>query len=250
MFKVSTINLAPDARSAAVDLGTQVVGELDAGKLCALLETFRELDSIQNVEADPQIVVQVHSGKFAVRTGRQKLFLYNARNATEPAVELTADEIIAQLDRTTPGAAPPVEELTADVSPAPNRGLAFALLAVGLILIGYALYSAFNTDLGNKTPALAAIDNSAELSALRSTIIGTYMTGQEPGHQGIVVEADGRMKFFQLLYHGEQNFVPDAYLLGRHEAKLCVATRRYGALIEVIDHETLTYAGGIYKRVK
>ena len=250
MFKVSTINLAPDARSAAADLGTQVVGELDAGKLLALIEAFRELDSIQNVEADPQIAIQVHSGKFFIRTGHKKLFLYNARNATEPAVELTAAEIVAQLDRTTPISATPVEEPPADISPPQNRGLALVLLAVGLIFIGYALYSAFNTDLGNKPPALAAIDNSTELAAFQHTIIGTYMTGQEPGHQGLVVEANGSIKFFQVLSPGQQDAVPDAYRIGRHETKLCLATKQYGALIEVIDHDTLAYAGRTYKRVK
>jgi hypothetical protein len=250
MFKVSTINLAPDARSAAADLGTQVVGELDAGKLLALLEAFRELDSIQNVEADPQIAIQAHGGKFAVRTGHKKLFLYNARNATEPAVELTADEIVAQLDRTALAAATPVEEPTADVPPSPNRGLAVALFVVGLIFIGYALYSAFNTDLGNKPPTLTAIDNSTELAAFQRTVIGTYMTGQELGHQGLIVEANGSMKFFQVLSHGQQDVIPDAYRIGRHETKLCLATKQYGALIEVIDHDTLAYAGGTYKRVK
>ena len=250
MFKVSAINLAPDARSAAADLGTQVVGELDAGKLLALLETFRELDSIQNAEADPQIAIQAHSDKFVIRTDHKKLFRYNARNATEPAVELTAAEIVAQLARTTPIAAAPVEETTADISPPQNRGLALALLAVGLLFIGYAIYSAFNTDLGNKPPALAAIDNSTELAAFQHTIIGTYMTGQEPGHQGIVVEANGSMKFFQVLSHGEWNVIPDAYRIGRHETKLCLATKQYGALIEVIDHDTVAYAGGTYKRIK
>jgi len=252
MFKVSTNNLAPDARSAAADLGTQVVGELDAGKLLALIEAFRELDSIQNVEADPQIAIQARAGKFVVRTDHKKLFLYNAQNSTDPAVELTAAEIVAQLDHTAPVAAP-AEELPADVSPLPtlpNHRLAFALLAVGLFFIGYAIYSAFRTDLGNNPPALAAIDNSTELAALQRTVIGTYMTGQEPGHQGLVIEANGSMKFFQVLSQGPQDVVPDAYRIGRHEKKLCLATRQYGALIEVIDHDTLAYAGGTYKRVK
>jgi hypothetical protein len=250
MFKVSTINLAPDARSAAADLDQHVIGELDAGKLLALLETFRELDSIQNIEADPQIVIQDHSCKFVVRTGRKKLFLYNARNATDPAVELTAAEIIAQLNRTTLTAATSVEDTPVDDLPPQHRALTAALLAIGLSLIGYATYSAFDADLGNKQPALTAIDNATELATFQHSIAGTYMTGQEPGHQGIAVEANGSMKFFQVLSPGQQDAVPDAYRIGRHETKLCLATKQYGALIEVIDHDTLVYAGRTYKRTK
>lgn len=254
MFKVSTCNLAPDARAAAADLGTHEVGELDAEKFTALLETFRELDPLQNAETDPQIVVHAPGGKFIVRTGRGKLLLYNARNTTESAVELTAAEIVAQLERLVTMAGP-VGETTADeaitgTSRPQLRGLAFALLAVGFALIGYAVYSALQTDVGDKPPALTPISDSIELAACQRSVVGTYATGQEPGDHGLVVEAEGVLKFLEFLSPGEQNEIRDTYRIGRQGSKVCLATDRYGALIEVIDSDTLVYATGTYQRTK
>src|ERR1041385_9063681 len=96
-FRVSTIHLAPDAASADPTQGTIELGEISADALLALLERLRTLEEANVVDAEPHLVVTGRAGRFIVRAGRQKLFLYDARDHVQPYAELSAPEIVAQL---------------------------------------------------------------------------------------------------------------------------------------------------------
>ena len=58
MFHVAVVNLSPDARTATAGDGRRELGQLTAEQLIALLNTFAELDPVQNNDADPEIWVQ------------------------------------------------------------------------------------------------------------------------------------------------------------------------------------------------
>ena len=97
MFNVTLVNLSADASAADTAHDRSDLGELPAAQVQALLEQFARLDAVSNADAEPQINLSVRSGKFIVRTGRGKLFLYNARDSAQPYAELTAAEIVSQL---------------------------------------------------------------------------------------------------------------------------------------------------------
>src|ERR1017187_7019650 len=105
MFQVITINLSTDTTTADVAHGAVDIGELTAEEFAALLERFRRLDAVQNHEAEPHLFVTAPAGKFRIRTGQGKLFLDNARDSSEPYADLAAEEIVRQLERSTPPAA-------------------------------------------------------------------------------------------------------------------------------------------------
>ncbi len=250
MYQVSTVNLSPDATQADAAFGTDERGELAAGELIALLERFRDLASAQNQEVDPHIVITGRSGKFHVRTGQGKLYLYNARATIEPYAELTAPEIIAQLERdnvtvapfgTDAAGAPP------PAPPAPHRAIAAAILAAGLALNGYTLYSVFYTESVNERPAVTLVTDPAEAANRQREIVGTYATGDRPGDRQIVVKPDGRVQFSELGTKGGAGENTDTFRLGRRGTKLCLNTTDSG-VIDVLNLETLVYYRDTYRR--
>jgi hypothetical protein len=262
MFRVSTVNLSPDGRRFDPQAGTIDLGELPADQLVDLLERFRGIDPVENTEAEPHITATGRAGKFLVRTGRGKLFLYNARDSIEPYAELTADEIVVQLERTAV-TAPPFASMTATDSgsspavppapamhrSAPHRGIAAAILVTGLALNGYTLYSVFYTESVNEQPAVTLVTDPAELASRQQELLGTYRTGEQPGDRIIAIEADGRIRFTEI---GSKNSVvnnADAYRLGRRAGKYCLTTAESG-LIDIVDIDTLTYYRDTYRRVR
>lgn len=143
MFQVTTVNLSTDTTAAGVMHGAVDVGELTAEEFAALLERFRRLDPVQNHEADPHLFVTMSAGKFRIRTGQGKLFLDNARDTSVPYAELTAEEIIHQLERSTATVATLDETgvATGKTEATPNHAIAAAILVAGLALNGYTLYT-------------------------------------------------------------------------------------------------------------
>ncbi len=253
MYRVSTVNLSADATQADVAFGTAELGELPPGDVIALLERFRGLDVIQNQEVDPHVVLIGRSGKFHVRTGQGKLFLYNARATIEPYAELTAPEIIAQLERDNVTVAPFAHPGDTDspgsarTRPAAHHGIAAAILVAGLSLNGYTLYSAFYTEKVNERPAVTLVVDAAEASARQREIAGTYATGDRPGDRVIIVKPDGHVEFSEIAAKGLIAESRDTYRLGRRNTKLCLVTPTSG-VVDLLNLETLTYYGDTYRR--
>lgn len=268
MFHVTLVNLDSKAESAVENGGPLELGQLSAPEVTALLATFAELDAVQNQKADPEIRIQTRRDRFSVRTGQKKLFLYDARRPSDPAYVLSAAEIIAELDgsaaarRTTPpipfsndaGTAFASDGTPRDTDfppPPPSRPPSpppYALAIVVVLLAGYIAYAEFSagpSDPGPSLPALSTADRLAEDAALTAV----YMTGTEPGKNGIVILGSGKMKLFRVNAQAAPGVVYANYTLGRLNSKIHLATDQPGGWIKVIDRETLEYCGEAYKRI-
>lgn len=249
MFKVSTVNLSADTASAAADCGENPLGEVSAAELIALLERLRAIDPAQNAEADPHLLIGAPAGQYLVRTDQGKLLLYNTREITEPYVELTAGQIVAQLDQAPSSAGATEETATPLIAPAPHRGIAIAILLAGLALNGYTLYSAFYSESVNPKTAVTLLTDPAELAAHGHDVVGTFATGDQNGDRVIVVTADGRVTFSEIGNARSVTNGTDTWRLGRHDKKLCLTTTDSG-LIDVTNIDTMVYYRDTYKRTR
>jgi hypothetical protein len=210
---------------------------------------------MQNAAADPHLTIQSPSGKYHVRTGQGKLYLYNARSAVEAYAELGAGEIIAQLERDTVTFPPFSMQQGAEVptvpaptpSAAPHRGIAAAILVAGVALNGYTLYTAFYTDSVNEKPAVTLVLDANEAATRAREFAGTFATGDHPGDRLIEVKADGHVKFVEIGNKSGLGNSADTYQLGRHGTKFCLTTPESG-VIDVQNLDTLVYYRDTYRR--
>jgi hypothetical protein len=256
MFHVTLVNLAADASAADIAFDRHELGELSADQVLPLLERFAQLDAVANAEAEPQIKLSARAGKFIVRTGRGRLFLYQARDAAQSYAELTAPEIVAQLlgDGTTGVSADAPPGGTEGTRPAPrqtpaNRGIAAAMLAAGLALNAYTVHSAFNTATVNPPPAVTLVTDAAEAGNRLREIAGTYATGSQPGDRVIEIRADGTALFSAFGAKGVRNYGSETFKLGKHGGKFALALRDAG-LIEIQNLDTVVYYRDTYRRTK
>lgn len=253
MFTVTSVNLSSDTTTASVEFEPTELGALSAEEFTALLGRFSLLNPRQNFEADPHLIVTAAGGKFIVRTGQGKLFLYNARDTTEPYSELSAPEIVSQIDRplTSPpfAAASPATAAGNDngAKPAPHYGIAFAILLAGVALNGYTLYSFFYTQSVNELPAVTLLTDATEIKERGREMIGSFATGNTPGDRVITITADGRISFFELGTKDGLSNNTDTYKLGRHDKRLCLLTAMSG-VIDITNPDTLVYYRDIYRR--
>lgn len=250
MFTVSLFNLSADARVASPRFGPRELGEVTEGDLLALLEAFSLLPTLQVHESEPQITIVSDAGKYIVRTGQGKLFLYDARDTAEPYVELTAAEIVREIGGT--AAAEPAAGVAPDAAApnrTPHRGIAICMLAAGLCLNGYTLYSVFYIDDVNQKPAVKVITDTTELASRQAAVIGRYATGSEAGDRYIVVGSDGRVRFGEISPGPARPESSDTYRIGRYEEQLCLTTPDSG-VIDITGLNTLVYYRDIYRRTK
>jgi len=253
MFTVTAVNLSSDTTRADPTFGPVELGVLTPAEFTALLARFAHLDSVQNHEADPHLLVTAAAGRFQIRTGQGRLLVYNARDTTEPYSELTAAEIVAQLDR--PLTTPPFKfSASAPAAPAapqaaPHSAIAFAILVAGLALNAYTLYSVFYTESVHTPPAVILLTEPAELAARSREVVGHYATGTQPGDRVITVTADGKVSFFELGARDGFTNGTDTYRLGRHDKKLCLLTTENG-VIDIQNPDTLVYYRDTYRRTR
>ena len=273
MFHVTLVNLSADARHGEPNGGPRRTVELSADALVALLEVFAEIDAHENNEADAEIRVETRRNRFIVRTAQRKLFLHNPRDLSEPAYVLTAREIIAELDgtaaearRTTPPVPTP-EPAAVDVPASkggddgeflkalPPRPIAepptfpSVLAALVMLLGGYVVYTEFFAARGDPPVALAPVA-AAELGAEEASLLGSYLTGPEPGRHGIVILPGGRLELFQVNARGGPSTVYGTYAKGRKNGDLVLRTDQPGGLIKVISRDTIEYCGETYQRIR
>lgn len=252
MFQVTTVHLSTDGARAAAAFGTVERGALAGDALQDLLENFRFVDGVENHESDPQVIVGARSGRFIVRTGRQKLFLYNARDPLAPYTELTAAEIVACLQRPAVTQAPfpgTEEPLTPPAPKARHRGIAAMILVLGIALNGYTVYSSRYTESVNELPAVTLITDPSELITRQHDVVGTFATGAQKGDRVIEVARDGSIKFSEIDSPKGLGNGSDTYQLGRLENRLCLITRGNG-VVNVVNIETMMYYGDTYRRTK
>jgi hypothetical protein len=262
MYDVSLINLTADARSAADSLVNIERSGLTGEELKILLQSFSEVDAVENAVAAPEIRVKVRGESYLIRTGQKKLMLYDVLHRELPALVLTLEEALAELDgsasatRNASAPRPPGAEF--GESPAPplpvhpvetaHRPRVITMAAVVFILFGAMIY------LQRENGAVAAPASfhpvpPDESAALQSSLTGVYMTGNQPGHHGIVFINAREIKLFELSGATAPRVVYASGELGRVGSQLALATDQPGGLIEVSDHDTLVYCGEAYRRI-
>ncbi len=258
MLKISTVNLSADATQVGAAHSTEEPFEATLGDFSKLLETFRLLDAVANHEADPHIVVSTRVGKFIIRTGGGKLYLYDARDPAAPYTEFEPAELLARLESAptnAPFAIPSssvdneLKVAKRDHQPAPHKGIAITMLAIGLALNGYTLYSFFYIDSVDTKPAVVLLTDPVEISAQQRNIVGTFATGSAPGDRVIVIGADGTVRFSEIGTRKSVAENSDTYRLGRHDGRLCLTTPDSG-VIDVVNLEAVVYYRDTYRRTK
>jgi hypothetical protein len=219
---------------------------LNAVELTELLDAFTEIDAVQNEEFDPHILIATRGVKLIIRTSRGRLQVYDARDHAAPAVEMTAPAVLERLNQV-PESTSPLPQDAGQPSPsAPHRGIAFAMLLVGLALNGYILYSVFYVESVNKKPDVMLITDADEAKARQAALVGIYATGSRMGDRVIEVQASGQVRFYEIGAKGPINDTKDSYRIGRHDGLLCLSTVESGVVDLVGD--TIVYYRDIYQR--
>lgn len=263
MYDVALINLTAEARSAGEGLERIDQPGLTDAALRTLLQNFREIDAIENAYASPEIRVRVRKERYTIRTGEKRLMLHDTLQRDLPALVLSLDEMMAELDGSAAAArralanqrvparteAPVVPVLPPrPVRPA-SQPLVAALGVLAVALLGAIVYLqrevASTPEVGAPfVPVLAA-----ELLEQQPKLIGVYMTGPQPGQHGIVIISVRELKLFELNAVAAPRLVYAAGTLGHAGAKLVLATDQPGGAIEIVDRDTLIYCDEIYRRV-
>jgi hypothetical protein len=247
MYRVSTTHLGPDGRRASDANESVDRGDMSAAEFTTLLDAFCEIDPVENEEYDPSIVAAGRGAKLIVRTSRGRLQVYDIRDHSAPAVETTVAGLLERLDRM-PETRSPFGELEPEqpAPTAPHRGIAFAMLVVGLALNGYILYSVFYVESVNKKPEVTLITDADEMKTREAAVAGVYATGNRTGDRIIEVVASGQVRFYEIGAKGPINDTRDTYRFGRHDGLLCLSTAESGVVDLVGD--TLVYYRDVYQR--
>jgi hypothetical protein len=245
MYRVTTSHLGPDARRTRAANEDMDRGEISAAELTILLDAFVEIDPADNEEFDPHVVAMGRGAKLIIRTSRGRLQVYDVRDHAAPAVEMTTNGILERLDRIE--ASVPVRAGAEQPAPtAPHRGIAFAMLALGLVLNGYILYSVFYVESVNKKVEVMLLTDADEIKSKEATLAGVYATGAKTGDRVIEVDAFGGVRFYEIGAKGAINDSRDTYRIGRHDGLLCMTTPDSGVVDLVGD--TLVYYRDVYQR--
>jgi hypothetical protein len=249
MYRVTTSRLGPDGRRinpASVDTDR---GEMSAADLTILLDSFVEIDPAENEEHDPHIVVAGRGAKLIIRTSRGRLQVYDVRDHAAPAVVMTVAGIIDRLDLVeTSSPFQRADEAPLPEPTAPHRGIAFAMLFVGLVLNGYILYSVFYVESVNKKVEVKLITDADEVRTKEAALAGIYATGPKIGDRVIDVSSSGLVRFYEIGAKGPINDSRDNFRIGRHDGLLCITTDESG-VIDLVG-ENLVYYKDVYQRRK
>ena len=265
MFRVTLVNFEAASGRASVEYGSAPGGYLPAPELLELLERFAAVDPIENAEAEPEIGVEVRRRRHVLRTGQGRLFLYDPRNALEPALVLTPQEVLAELDGSAAAArtrapfplaatAPTEEPVPANTQPtvSPLRRGHRAALWVLSAACGVCLASSAGLG-GNFERPESASTPVTEARRIESTLLGiagVYMNGSRPGHHGIAVSADGTLKLFQLNRQGAPSLLVDRARFSSLKGELLMLGAEIREPIRLGGKGVLHFCGETYLRVE
>lgn len=262
MYKVTLVNLAADARSVAT-YAHHELPEATPDTLRILLANFCEIDPIENSAADTEIRVQVRYEKYLIRTEQKKLILYDTRNRELPGQIFTLAQVMAELDGTAAAVRNQAIQLArpeagtgeiAAVGPVrapaelPNKPRLAGLVVTAGLLFGALFWLAAPFAADGVPVGFTAVE-SGERAGLETSLRGVYLTGNEPGQHGLVLDRPGELKLFELGVVEAPRIIHVSYELGRVGAKLCLATDQPGGLIDVQADGNLLYGGEVYQRI-
>ncbi len=248
MYHVTTSRLGPDGRRSSETAAAENLdrGDLEAADLTVLLEAFTEIDPADNEEHDPHIVVTTRGARLIIRTSRGRLQVYDGRDHAAPAVEMSAGAIIGRLDRAPESTSPIPRQHDQPVPTAPHRGIAFAMLIVGLALNSYILYTVFYVESVKKKPEVKLISDADEAKSRQAALAGAYATGSHIGDRVIEIDSGGKVRFYEIGAKGPINDLRDTYRMGRHDGLLCLLTVD-GGVIDLVG-DTIVYYKDVYQR--
>ncbi|HEY5079883.1 MAG TPA: hypothetical protein VII43_08545 [Opitutaceae bacterium] len=247
MYRVTTSHLGPDGRRIAAASENADRGELSAQELTVLLDAFVEIDPVENEEHDPHVIAVGRGAKLIIRTSRGRLQVYDMRDHAAPGIEMNVAGILERLDRVAESASPFPGGGDLPSPTAPHRGIAFAMLLVGLALNGYILYSVFYVESVNKKPEVKLLSDADEVKTRETALAGTYATGAKTGDRVIEVTAAGGVRFYELGAKGPINDSTDTYQIGRHEGQLCLVLTNETGVIDLAG-DTLVYYRDVYQK--
>jgi hypothetical protein len=220
---------------------------MSAAELTVLLDAFVEIDPVENEEYDPHVVVAGRGAKLIVRTSRGRLQVYDVRDHAAPGIEMKVAGLLERLDRVGDSSTPLPKESDQPPPTAPHRGIAFAMLLVGLALNGYILYSVFYVESVNKKPEVKLLSDADEVRTRVAALAGTYSTGSKTGDRVIEVTATGQVRFYEIGAKGPINDSKDTYSIGRHDGQLCLALTNETGVIDMVG-DTLVYYKDVYQK--
>jgi hypothetical protein len=254
MPKISTIYLDPDVHHAGLQHGSVSRGEMDAATVIALLEKFSSIDAMEMLDLDPQVIAAGRSSKLIIRTNRKKLFVYNAENMNEAAIEMTPAEIVQKLDQGKSAMATEESEqtvLAAAPPPRPtNPAVGYALLAFALLINGYTVYSMFSkpAQIDDKSDVVYVAD-AQEAAQKQQAVAGTYATGNTRGNRILVIGGDGSLQYSEIGAPGNPPPWTGTYRVGSRDGASCLSVDG-ASVIEVVDPNTLIYYRDTFHRIK
>ncbi|WP_414660667.1 hypothetical protein [Horticoccus sp. 23ND18S-11] len=269
MIRATLVRFDPDSGRSASDLMDRNAGELTTGELVALLGKFRTIDPIENVEAEPEIVLETGRQKFVVTTLLGRLHLVEPRKAFATALVLSPEDVVAEIDGSAAAArnrtladararhhdfkvvgttvAPPLSTVGKPGRALPRR---IALGAAASVLAAYVLLS--QSALRRQPPRVdfEPISDARQNAAYRKDLAGVYMTGSQPGDYGISVGEDGTMKLFQLNAQTTPSLMRDTGRLGRIEGQLALLGSLPGGPLRFTGKSSLTFSGRTFHRIQ
>lgn len=261
MFRITLVNWDPNAALVSADLGKHCLGDLTPFAIVILLEKFAAIDPILNAIVDPEVIIETTRRKHIVRTGQGRLFLYDLRNALEPAIVLSPEEVVAELDgsavrvRSRTRIFRPIEAKAEPVAPCaePLIGLRpphrLALLCTALCLTIYLVNPHLSAEAAAPFPEFVPVASGKPTEALRGEIAGVYLTGSTPGHHGIALRPDGTMQLFQINASGNPSHINDSYRVGHMAGQVCVLGSTPNRLVRQITKGSFSYGGETYQRL-
>ncbi len=263
MFRTTLVNLSTDATQASPDFGPRSLGTQSRDEVRALLEQFRLLNAADNAKADPEIILETRRQKHLVRTGQNRLHLYDPRDALAPALVLSVDEIIAELDGTAAAArtrapfvapAAAVDEGTTPVRlPPPRTALRSShRLALGLMAAcsaGYLVFALGFADPDSPADEFQLLADEPSSERARTELSGVYMTGPNPGAHGVALASDGNIKLFQNNDDGAPSLIRDTYRVGKLGTQLAVRGTSTNVTLRFEGTALLTTGGETYHRL-
>jgi hypothetical protein len=247
MYRVTTFHLGPDGRRINAGSENMDRGSLDPTELTVLLDAFVEIDPVDNEEHDPHVIVAGRAAKLIIRTSRGRLQVYDLKDHAAPGIEMNVAGIMERLDHSAPSSSPFTEGGDQPAPTAPHRGIAFAMLLVGLALNGYILYSVFYVESVNKKPEVKLLSDADEVRTRIASLAGTYSTGGKTGDRVIEVTATGQVRFYEIGAKGPINDSNDTYQIGRHDGQICLALTNETGVIDLVG-DTLVYYRDVYQK--
>jgi hypothetical protein len=220
VYQVTIRELSTDFSEVGPDYPPRDLGPADPEKFRQLLRQLCAIDPLKLVDADPQIIVTVKSGRFLIQPQGGKLLVRPVNALDQIFFKLTPDEIPAFLDDSAPKPPKPVAPTTLigsaaahfDSKPpippkpaaAPRRSSRLILialsLAAGLAAAGAGWILFFSAPppppppVATKPPAFDLVPPD-QLASLQKRLAGTYATSGETGERLLDLHADGTFNY-------------------------------------------------------